>query len=690
MALGYQNRDYEIVDYEQYRLTPKFLARGPAPRSLEPGQYFACIGAAQTFGCFCESPYPALLHQQIGIEALNLGCAGAGPKYFLNEPRLLAFVNAAKFVIVQVMSGRSEDNSVFRSGGLEWLYRRSDGEGLSAEIAYKELLEQHDEAFVRRVLDETRANWVASFTSLLNAIQRPKILFWFSQRHPDYTERLDRGVHGMFGEFPQMVNAAMVEAIAPYADAYVECISSRGMPQLLKSRFTGKPAIVDYTRKGEEQYADSYNTYYPSPEMQVDAADALHDVCLEVSAAEWAHKPGTKHRDTGRVSATPEQVLEPLKQTLLARLIGIAPLAFIGDRRTIDYLRAFFAAADVPSDHRYICAEEQPATDWAAIIEDRRAIVASLTDEDAVFEDVTRRIQELGSATPLLRLFADVFVNIACDAHPLDVVPEPATPAAIRYAIVGTPRCGSEFLCHALSSTNAAGFPEEHLRLETQLLTRYARFDCARYFRILMSRRTTSNGAFGTKIISHFLHDHLSRVPALKDELRRFTFVHVIRRDRVRQAISALLASKTGIWHVRNEKEQANYRRLLANVTIDDSDLQWVKWLSGGFERENRQLHELLTKRKWPAITVYYEDLVSRPAEQLRSILTFLEIDADPAKISVGLKPTRSDFSDDVHRMYLESPYAHKRKMGGVLRFLMRKVGKRRNEAPRATPASGR
>jgi hypothetical protein len=52
--MGYQERDWEIVDYQQYRLkNTEFDIRGPKPESLEKNKYFVCIGAAQTFGCFC-------------------------------------------------------------------------------------------------------------------------------------------------------------------------------------------------------------------------------------------------------------------------------------------------------------------------------------------------------------------------------------------------------------------------------------------------------------------------------------------------------------------------------------------------------------------------------------------------------------------------------------------------------------
>jgi len=661
MPLGYQERDHDIVDYQQYRLLPTFRARGPAPRSFDRGQFFACIGAAQTFGCFCDSPYPALLQQQIGIDALNLGCAGAGPTFFLNQPRLIELANRAKFVIIQVMSGRSEDNSCFRSDGLEWLYRRDDGVGLSAEIAYRELLARHDEDFVRRIVAETRSNWVSSFTSLLQKIEPPKILFWFSQRQTDYSERFD-AVHRLFDEFPQLVNASMVDAIKPYVNEYVECISRRGMPQQLMNRFTGEPAVVDFTRSGEESYADSYNSYYPSPEMQVDAADALHDACLHVSQSDWAFKPGTSHPDSGRVTVETEQALEPLKHSLFARLRGIDSLAFAGDRRMIAWLQQYFDASDAPSDHQYICIDDHLRSDWdRAVRERRRVIVSSIADEDSVSRDVAREAYDGGITTPVLRLFADVFVNLACDDEPLHDAQEPQAISSMKYAIIGTPRSGTEFLCKVLTSTGEAGFPEEHLRLESQLLTRYCGFDCTRYLRMLMARRTTPNGVFGTKIISHFLHEHLSRSPALKRDLSQFRFVQVVRRDRVAQAISALLASKTGIWHVRNDSEKENYERALSKVAITDLDLQWVRWLSDGFDRENRHLTEFVVRHRLQSITVTYEDVVTNPAVHLKPVASFLGIGSEGLDSFVALKPTRSVLSESILAQYRESKYSGKR-----------------------------
>ena len=269
--MSYQERDYEIIDYRVFRLPGTGELRGPAPRTLAPGEYYTCLGAAQTFGCFCEHPYPSLLGDRLDLSALNFGFAGAGPRFFY--PALIDYVNAGRFAVVQVMSGRSEDNSLFESGGREYLVRRADGERIGAEPAYAQLLATEPLERVREVVEETRQNWVQSFIKLLQAIEVPAILLWFARRDLDYHERYD-DVFTMFGDFPHLVNRSMVEQITPFCDDYVECVTERGFPQRLVSRFTGEPVSV--AQRSDLGYVwQGFDPYYPSPEMHVDAAEAL-------------------------------------------------------------------------------------------------------------------------------------------------------------------------------------------------------------------------------------------------------------------------------------------------------------------------------------------------------------------------------------------------------------------------------
>lgn len=300
---GYQARDYEVVDYQLYKLPHTELKfRGPQAE-LADRNYISCLGAAQTFGCFVDQPYPAHLQQSLGISALNLGYGGAGPLFFNRHPELIEIVNLGRLAVVQIMSGRSEDNSRFESKGLELLTRRADGKQMSADAAWRSVLEMRylwkrfpvgmnlarsfcrtwGAADAKRLLQETRHNWVKNYIALLNSIKVPTVLLWFSKRSPDFEESFDN-LHDFMGVYPQLVTRDMIQQIAPQADYFVECTTERGSPQELKSRFDGTPVEIDLGQDRDDFAGQTWtaNRYYPSPEMHHDAAEALRPPISQV------------------------------------------------------------------------------------------------------------------------------------------------------------------------------------------------------------------------------------------------------------------------------------------------------------------------------------------------------------------------------------------------------------------------
>jgi hypothetical protein len=286
MSIGYQQRDFDVIDYQLFALPScqgkrVFQIRGPEPESLVTDRYFACLGAAFTFGCFSERPYGTLLQEALGIPTLNLGFAGAGPYYFLRFWNDLAdYIKNARFVTILIMSGRSESNSFFDSGGTEVYRLRSDKRTLGAENAWRELLQREDSGVVREAVRETRETWIRNYQDLMVRIDKPKILLWLSERAPEYSENYEN-VHSLFGKFPQLVNREMIDRIKPNSDYYVECITKRGMPQPLVSRFTGEPTQVT-GRADLGGKPRAYNSYYATPEMHQDAAIMLTPICREI------------------------------------------------------------------------------------------------------------------------------------------------------------------------------------------------------------------------------------------------------------------------------------------------------------------------------------------------------------------------------------------------------------------------
>ena len=134
---------------------------------------------------------------------------------------------------------------------------------------YVETLKRYDRETVLEVIDDTRRNWISSYRALAANIRVPKILLWISTRSPQMKTSPD-SVEGIFGRFPQMVNAEMLSAIADAFDDVAMAVSTEGMPAPLLSRFTGLPVSI----KLDGGWLSS-NGYYPSQQLHMRAAQAL-------------------------------------------------------------------------------------------------------------------------------------------------------------------------------------------------------------------------------------------------------------------------------------------------------------------------------------------------------------------------------------------------------------------------------
>lgn len=293
MNQGYQNDDVRILDYGLWQPPGLGLTiRGPA-FDVEPGGYGVTLGAAQTFGRFAKNPYPELVSRAIDFPILNLGISGAGPSFFSRRPEMLKVVNRARFAVVQVMSGRSVSNSVFavqRNQGLVVDRRVENGRPKFAQDAYQELLRTNEVEELVRLKAEIRWRYAQEFIELLQLIEVPKVLLYFSARPPQYKEGLGN-LNAYWGNFPHFVNQEVIDLLCKHADHYVEAVSGAGLPQLLTDQETGEPIEMWPPEKFPDVKLRHHNHYYPSPEMHDVAAKRLIPVCDRLTP--------TRHRTTG-------------------------------------------------------------------------------------------------------------------------------------------------------------------------------------------------------------------------------------------------------------------------------------------------------------------------------------------------------------------------------------------------------
>lgn len=278
---GYAPADWEILDYEMYKYPETNLYfRGPqlslVNTKLSGDIVVSFIGAAQIFRRFVEKPLPNLIAERTGFRALNLGFSGASPSLFLENEILLEAINHTSCCVVQFMSARGISNRLFDAdpNRMNRLTRRSDGERMFADVAYREALSTLPAGSVFAAVEESREGYIQEMNRLLSRIKVPGILLWFSDRFPTYEIGFDH-YNRLYGGFPQFVNDEIVRTICTTNPdwPYVEAVSSAGRSHLLFSRFDGEPVnLFPHHSPSNENY------YYPTPQMHLDAADKLEPI----------------------------------------------------------------------------------------------------------------------------------------------------------------------------------------------------------------------------------------------------------------------------------------------------------------------------------------------------------------------------------------------------------------------------
>ena len=277
-GLNYAISDRKLMDYQIYE-REGFWLRGPNPAPLERRGYIAFAGAAQTFGRFTPNPFATRVGDALDAKILNLGIAGAGPSNFLNSPELLDWINASRFLVLQVMAGRSAGNSLMQTvQGRTVLYK---GNRTTAEAAWDDVIRDPSVSAKRfwDLIVETRADWVSSYARLLDAVKVPVVLLFFGKSPPrkdETPQEKPRTLAELMGDHPQLVSREMLAEISARCESYVEVVTRKGSPQKL-------PIAVDIfgtgKRKAPPENFGRTNGYYPSPEMHAIAAEALIPPC---------------------------------------------------------------------------------------------------------------------------------------------------------------------------------------------------------------------------------------------------------------------------------------------------------------------------------------------------------------------------------------------------------------------------
>jgi hypothetical protein len=261
----YQCYDFECVDYEMFFFSPQMpLLRGPQPpvADLITGNYVAMMGAAQFFGRFHKKPLHQMIAERYKIPVLNLSMGGAGPLEFF-EKRAIEAANRSRFVILQVLSGRS-------IGCEEYPGERLTVPANSPEVPPRDRLEILSDVWsksrneAKRLIRKWSENYVNAYMQLIRAIKRPIVLVWISRRAPEdwNLEHVDKGP--LWGVFPQLVSQEMVSTIAKECTHFIAGDRDLRLPYRVKSRVDGRECPFfepDGTLSWENYYYSSLEAH---------------------------------------------------------------------------------------------------------------------------------------------------------------------------------------------------------------------------------------------------------------------------------------------------------------------------------------------------------------------------------------------------------------------------------------------
>jgi LPS sulfotransferase NodH len=230
------------------------------------------------------------------------------------------------------------------------------------------------------------------------------------------------------------------------------------------------------------------------------------------------------------------------------------------------------------------------------------------------------------------------------------------------YVVCTIPRSGSNLLTDGLRDTRRAGMPKQFFLPKAK--SRYAielgldpGVDYTAYVRTIVNTKITRNEVFGFKLMSWYLNDFLTRLrkahgfgnsatsdlELLRNAFPRLSFVRIVRRHKLRQALSTARALQTGLWKVQKDKS-------ILREPEFDPDL--IEQSLHEAERQEKIWDHFFRRIGIKPFEVEYEKLCQDYERTIRAVLNFLRIKL-PASARVG-PPVTTRQADEISRLWEE------------------------------------
>lgn len=204
----------------------------------------------------------------------------------------------------------------------------------------------------------------------------------------------------------------------------------------------------------------------------------------------------------------------------------------------------------------------------------------------------------------------------------------------ISYLICATPRCGGYLLFEALENTALAGIPGEYFWDDKKWSEKWGATDYSDFIHKVIQKSTTPNGVFGTKLMwgyfekfigkvqqtPHFMNKDLSSHDILNELYPNLHYIWIMRRNKVRQAISLWKGLQTVVWWKRIGDPEPEFDK------EPEYNFKAIDYLAQEIMYHEAAWQEYFTQFNIKPFTVIYEDLVPEYEATALKIMDWLGI----------------------------------------------------------------
>lgn len=204
----------------------------------------------------------------------------------------------------------------------------------------------------------------------------------------------------------------------------------------------------------------------------------------------------------------------------------------------------------------------------------------------------------------------------------------------VSYLICATPRCGGYLLSEALENTGLAGIPGEYFWDDKGWAKKWGASDYSDFLTKVIEKSTTLNGVFGTKLMwgyfdrfigkvrqtPQFLNRQLSSQDVLTELYPNLNYIWIMRRDKVRQAVSFWKGLQTVVWWKRTGVPEPELK------TEPEYNFEAIDYLLQEILFHEAAWQAYFTRYNITPFTVIYEDFVSSYEKTALRIVDWLNI----------------------------------------------------------------